>query len=284
MRQLTFNKVYIGLLTIALISALVVPKPISSSATAGLARFFAPVSWSVRLVIGPVYRRLHPEPLDIESPTGVPRTYQQIAQENRELRVALANMTEENRRLQEINGQREALGPLKQYARMMRVVGTDTSQRRSLSLQGNIEGLRAGMAVLYIGGLVGKLDRIGWAGGAQVQLVTDRGFRIGARFGRIIAGEARYQPIGEFACVVSGNGRSGMVARNVQMKALSEAGLVVGDWAVVADADFPAGLQGYRIGQVTAIRPSRSSPLFAEIDLKTQENLELLPEVMVLVR
>lgn len=285
MPRLTFNKMYIGLLVIAAVSAMVVPKPIPSKATAQLEILFAPVSKAARWFATPVYRKFNPVPRDAESPD-TPRTYQQIAQENRELRLTLASQAEELRRLREINAQYESLGSLRQHGRQMKVVGVDASQRRSLSLEGPVEGLQRGMAVLYPGGLAGVLDRVGYSNGAQVQLVTDRGFRIGSRFGRLTPreGHAEFEAVGAMSVVLEGDGKSGMIARNVQMKDATEAGLKVGDWAVVADNQLPVALQGYRVGTVTAIRTSRSSPLFAEVVVEPQGNLQTLTEVMVLAR
>lgn len=40
----------------------------------------------------------------------------------------------------------------------MSVAGKDTGWRKALSLQGEVEGIKPGMAVLYPGGLVGKID------------------------------------------------------------------------------------------------------------------------------
>ena len=287
MRYFTFNKIYLALLLLAAISVFALPKPIPTRMTQQLQWLFAPVSRAVRVVVSPIYGRLHPERRDVESPADAPRTYAEIAQENRELRLALANLTQQLEYLQEINSLREQLGPLRQISRPMRVIGVDSSPvRRSLAVQGLTEGIKTGMAVLYAGGMVGRIDRVGWGNAAQVQLISDTGYRIGGHFGRQVNedGQLRFKDLGTFHCVVEGNGKRGMIIHNVKMAEVNAAGVAVGDWAVVADGDYPQVLQGYRIAQVTAIRPSRSTLLFAEMDLEPQTNLQMLTEVMVLTR
>jgi cell shape-determining protein MreC len=72
------------------------------------------------------------------------------------------------------------------------------------------------------------------------------------------------------------------VVRNVQMSDVTSAGVAIHDWVVVADSEYPDLLQGYRVAEVVRIRKSRSTPMFAEIDVKPQGNLLTLNEVMVL--
>jgi rod shape-determining protein MreC len=119
-----------------------------------------------------------------------------------------------------------------------------------------------------------------------VQLVTDRASRVGVRFGRFVGteGARQFANLGQFTCVAEGDGKAGMVAKNVKMEDVKGAGLKEGDWAVVADTEFPAVLQGYRVGRIASIRPSRASLQHAEITLQPEGDLSTLPEVMVLVR
>ena len=286
MRWLTFNKVYLALLVIAAISALVVPKPISRQAQGQLETVLGLVNRPVRFAANAVHTRLNPQRPDLERPANAARTYLEIAEENRELRIELANLMQQLKRLQAINDDREAIGSLRPYCRPLRVDGADSALRRSLVVKGDLKGLRAGMAVLYPGGLAGRLDRVGWGGAAQVQLVTDKSSRMTARFGRWTAARnaTAFQEIGGFTTLLEGDGKASMVARTVEMKQVRENGLKVGDWAILADSDYPAALQGYRIGQVVKISPSRSTPLYAEVTVEPQVNLLMLAEVMVLVR
>lgn len=287
MAWITFNRIYIGLIIMAVVSAMVVPKPFFDKGRAQIQRIFTPVTYPLHSLAAIATRRMQPPLTDIEQPAASQRTYSEIAQENRELRLEVAALAAQLRKLQEINAERERIGPIRELCLPLRVTGSDSGYRKALTVQGSIEGMRAGMAVLYPGGLVGRLDRVGWSGGAQVQLITDRGFRITARFGRFgtaADGTTRYERIGEVATLFEGDGRNGMVCRILSMKQVRDLGLRVGDWAVVADNDYPRDLQGYRLGIISAIQPSRAGLEVAEIYLRPQEDLLTLREVMVLVK
>ena len=69
------------------------------------------------------------------------------------------------------------------------------------------------MPVLYLGELVGRIERGGPAG-AQVQLVTDLGFRVTGRFGRAVRksdSEFEFQPTATEIPLVEGIGRGMMI-------------------------------------------------------------------------
>lgn len=282
MAWITFNKIYAGLIIVAVVSAMIVPKPFSDKARAQIQRVFMPITYPIHSAASVVSRRINPQTLDVERSGGGPRTYQEIADENRDLRIEVAHLTAQLRTLQQINAERELVGPIREFCRPMQVIADDAMMRRALTLQGQVQGMRPGMAVLYAGGMVGKLDRVGWSGGAQTQLITDRGFRITARFGRFDAG--KFEEVGTFATLFEGDGKHGMICRILSKKQVRDAGLKDGDWAVVADADYPPVLQGYRLGLVSAIKSSPAGLEVAEITIRPQEDLLTLREVMVLVK
>jgi cell shape-determining protein MreC len=286
MAWITFNRIYAGLIIVAVVSAMILPKPFSDRARAQIQRAFMPITYPIHTVASIAARRISPQLPDVEQARGGPRTYQEIADENRDLRMEVAHLTAQLQKLQEINADRAAIGPIREHCRPLQVDGMDPGLRRALTLRGPISGMRAGMAVLHSSGMVGRLDRVGWSGGAQVQLVTDQGFRITARFGRFGSTDARgrFVDVGSFTTLVEGDGKHGMVCRILAMKQVTDAGLKVGDWAVVADNDYPPILQGYKLGQVAAIGASRATPAVAEITIRPPENLLTLREVMVLVQ
>jgi len=283
MRWVTFNRLYAALLLVALASALGVPKPFPPQLRAQLQRLFAPVSGAVYALAHSLDQRLRPAPRDPESSPGGPRSYQQVTEENTALRLHIAHLTEQLHQLQQINADRAVLGSLREFSRPMRVVGADPGGRKSISIDGPIEGIRPGMAVLYPGGLAGRIDRVGFSGGLQAQLVTDRTFRIEARFGRIEPETTGFRMLSEVPVLLEGDGRSSLIGRNIPMEDVTEMGLAVGDFALIADLDYPDILQGYRIGRVGEIRPARSA-LFAEIVVTPHGRILTLSEVMVLVR
>lgn len=285
MRHLTFTKLYIALLLVALASALANPKPFASKGRAQLQRLFAPVSYPARQASIAIANRFFPQRSDVESPSSAQRTYQQIAEENRDLRVEIAHITEQLRQLERLNADRELLGALRARSRPMKVVGADIGWRKALSLQGPVEGIKPGMAVLYPGGLAGRIDRVGWNMGAQAQLVIDRTYRITVRFGRVERKDGRdsYRMVSEALTLLEGNGVDALVSRTMSEKDANAAGLAPGDFAVLADNDYPSSLQGYRIGQVTSIKPSRAAQ-HVEVTVTPPVDLMKLSEVMVLVK
>jgi cell shape-determining protein MreC len=288
MRSFQFNHVFAGLMGVALLSAFVLPKPLSDRARAQVQVIFGVVTSPLRSAADSVAKRFRPaERVDVASPAGAPRAYREIAEENRQLRAALAALVTQFQQLKNVDEERASLGPLRQSSRAMKVVSSDAGLRRSLSVQGSVTDLRPGMAAIYAGALVGRLDRVAWAGSAQVQLVTDRGFRASVHFGhqqRNEAGQSEFVPVGKLSGLIEGNGQDGMTVRHISMKDVSESGLVVGDWAVLYDTDYPLVLQGYQVGEVTQIAPSRTILLFAEIQIRPVRNLQTLHEVMILVK
>ena len=285
MHFFTFNRIYLALLLMALASALANPKPFTGKGRAQLQRLFAPVSYPARQASIAISNRLAPSRADLESPPTAQRTYLQIAEENRDLRVQIAHITEQFRRLEKLNTDREMLGSLRELSRPMRVVGADVGWRKALSLQGSIDGIKPGMAVLYPGGLAGKIDRVGWSMGAQAQLVIDSTYRLTARFGRIERkdGADSFRVLSDGLTLFEGNGVDAVVSRNMSEKDVDAAGIAPGDFAILADDDYPSALQGYRIGQVTSIKPSRA-PQHVEITVTPSVNLMKLSEVMVLIK
>ena len=288
MRSFQFNYVFTGLMGIALLSAFVVPKPLSDRARAQVQVIFGVVSAPIRLVADRVTTGIRStERIDSAAPAGTSRTYREIAEDNRLLRAALASLVTQFQQLKNVDEERSSLGTLRQLCRALRIVGSDSGLRRSLSVQGNVSDLRPGMAAIYAGALVGRLDRVAWAGGAQVQLITDRGFRASVHFGRqqrSNSGRREFAPVGKLSGLLEGNGQDAMTVRNIAMKDVSESGLTVGDWAVLYDMDYPLLLQGYQVGEVTQISPSRTILLFAEIQIRPVRDLRTLREVMILVK
>lgn len=288
MRSFQFNHVFAGLMAIALLGAFVLPKPLSDRARAQVQVVFGVVSSPIRSAADRVTTRFRPaERVDPGAPAGTSRSYQEIAEENRQLRAALSALVTQFQQLKNVDEERASLGPIRQWCRAMKVVGGDAGGSRSLSVQGNVADLRQGMAAIYAGALVGRLDRVAWAGGAQVQLVTDRAFRASVHFGRQQAGNSgqrEFKAVGKLSGLIEGNAQDGMTVRNIPMRDVAESGLAVGDWAVLYDTDYPLLLQGYQVGEVSQIAPSRTIQLFAEIQIRPVRDLRTLREVMILVK
>jgi len=56
------------------------------------------------------------------------------------------------------------------------------------------------------------------------------------------------------------------------------------DILILADSNWPANLQGYKIGTVTIKEPRPDSPLFAKITIQPSQDLKRLADVSVVVK
>jgi hypothetical protein len=82
--------------------------------------------------------------------------------------------------------------------------------------------------------------------------------------------------------LAEGTGDGAMIIRNVAVKQIEKIGVRPDDWVVLSDrTDWPMALDGYRVGLVRSIVPSRS-PGFAEVRLLPVQSLVALREVMVM--
>src|SRR6185436_10207276 len=114
------------------------------------------------------------------------------------------------------------VGSLRPLCTRVNVIGPDVGGRESLSL-GVVPGveLRDGMAVLYTGGLVGRIERAGSLG-AQVRLITDPNAKnLTAYFGRWVRKsdtETEFQRTATDIPLVEGAGRGELIVRNLNLK------------------------------------------------------------------
>jgi hypothetical protein len=286
MSHFRFNHVFTVLLVLSAGSAFVISPRVSDRVRASAQGLFAPISRPVHLAGGWLHARIgNVEPMDMAAANAPPRAEPVVYQENEQLRLIVASLTAQLEELKRINADREALGDVRALCTPVAVIGGDSGTRDSLAVQrpAGIE-LRAGMPVLYAGGLAGRIERAG-ATGAQVRLITDRGFRITGSFGRFVATEAgavEFVRIHTPAPLVEGTGKGTMSVRNLPMAAVESAGLAPNDWVVLDVNDWPMNLAGYKVGRVVSITDRSNAPGFAEIHLQPSRNLLRLREVMVL--
>lgn len=201
------------------------------------------------------------------------------------MRVAVVSLQEQLRAMKQLNAERDLVGPVRELTIPAAVTGADSGVRESISIAPtSSDGVKAGQPVVYTGGIAGRVDRAG-VSGSQVRLITDGDFRFMANFGRYRHNGNRLEffrvPLPPQ--VIRGVGGGQMVIVNLTAKAVQEAGLAVGDWATLADGDWPMSLQGYRVGRIVEIRPARAA-LFSEVRLEPQTNLMGLREVMVMTK
>ena len=289
MSYLRIQHVFFGLMGLAAVVAFVVPPRVAARFTPQVQVLFAPVSRPVGGVAAWVTHRVAPPGIDD------PRSTQDIREDNLRLRAELAWLQEQLGEASRRDTELAKLGPLKDRCQIFKVTGGDSGTRDSLALAGStLEGLRNDMYVLTLEGLVGRVQRAG-IGGAQVQLLSDPGFKVGVRFARYVPQDSNYEYLGTPAVLAQGAGDGTMVVRTLK---LSDVGLTPDgkrpkksdglreetDYAFLSDNDCPRELQGEPIGKVVRVGPRPDARLFAEVRIQPNTNLKRLREVMVMTK
>ena len=255
-------------MALSFLSAFIIPQKYSDRVR-NIQGLFAPVSRPAA-AIGSWFRGRTASPND-------PRPDADIRAENDILKVKIASLEAQLEAINRKSDERESVGPVGKYSVAVPVVGADSGTRQSLSIEATSRSpVREGMPVVYPGGFVGRVTRVG-AGGAQVRLVTDLGFKVLGYFRRDQPLRTRTPPL------IQGAGKGMMVVRNLDLKEAREL-LHEGDWAMLDDGDFPQVVTGERLGRIVSIKPRSDAPLMAEIRLEPMRNLLELREVMVVVK
>ncbi|MGH7214582.1 MAG: rod shape-determining protein MreC [Tepidisphaeraceae bacterium] len=289
MSRLRFKHIFVALLVLALLSAFVLPARYTTPARATAQGLFAPVAKPANALARSLHTRfVGDKRVDDANPAGPPRPAQDVLAENERLRVALANLTSQLDGLKRLNADREMLGDVRPLCKPVAVVGSDSGPRESLVLMASsLEGLRPDMPALHPGGVAGRVERAG-VGGAQVRLITDRGFRVTGSFGRFVKKDDGTMEFARTALppvLVEGVGDGVMLARLLNQRDVQAAGVAVNDWVVLDDpTDWPPALQGYKLGRVTELGRRPDNALFAQIRIEPGQDLIKLREVMVMVR
>ena len=283
MARIRFNHVFIPLMLAAGAASFVLPPGAGQGVRGRIDGLFTPISYPVRRVAHAVSGRWNkPEVIGIDVSHMSPDALSEIQC----LQNQVAALTTQNDVFREINAGRELMGDAQRYAQPFRVVGGDAAGREWLTLKADgSEGLLPGQAVVRRDSLVGKVASVG-SSGSSVRLITDRGFRISAQFGRFRK-TADGRGI-EFAALkspqplVEGRGKGLLSVSNLSLAAVYDAGLTAGDYVVLKDPDdWPVVANGFIIGQVESIEKQPKATLFAEIAVKPRLNLMQLNEVMV---
>ena len=264
-------------MVLSLLCTFIAPK-IHTRPQANVQAIFAPVSAPTRRLAAWAHDRWSPPEVKDDASPANPRSISEVQKENIELRVALANVTAQLQALKELNNDRSQLGSARSLCTPVSVIGSDTGNRESITLQGG-QNIRNGMEVLTTTGLVGRVDGGGFLG-ARVRLITDAGFAMTCSFDRY--GNGKYEHIKLAASTVGGTGNGMMAARMMRMKDVHDAGLQENDWVVLDDREWPEVLQGWRVGRITSIASRRDAPGFADIRIEPATNLMQLREVMVM--
>ena len=270
-------------MALALLGSFVIPRNYTDKAAPQVQSLFWPASAPVRSVA----RRLHSALGDdaVHRKQNVEDARLEV--ESLRAEVAYLKTQLEAERQRNLNISR--LPPaLRELCAPVSVVGGDPGTRDSLAIAGGLpDAVRGGMFVLYPGGVVGQLSKVGAAGG-QVRLVTDPGFRVRAGFSGLRPtkdGKPESGPIDTPTVLVEGIGKNTLrINQGLTMDDVANAKIAPGDWVIVRDRDWPSVLSGMRIADVVKVSPRPDAPLFAEVILQPSTNLMLLDEVMVVVK
>lgn len=279
MSWVRFNHVFAALLVLSALCAFVIPERYTIKAQPQLQGLFYPVARPARALGASISGRINrPDPNDT-------RDAATLRDENAELRQELAARLRELEEMRLREGERAKLGKLRDLCTPVKVVGGDTAaSREGLMLQGStIEGLKQGQVVLVPAGIVGKIDRPPGLAGAQVRLITDRGVRVGAYFGRLDTKTNRVEPLRTSPPLIEGTGDGAMrCATMLTMEEVEAVKLRAGDWVLLDDREWDERVHYRPIGKVVRVEKQASSPLYADIRVEPMTNLAQLNEVMVL--
>jgi cell shape-determining protein MreC len=281
MRRLRFNQVFTVLVLLCLLSAFVLPQ--KSQSWSNVQAVFAPVSVPAGHLAARLIGTVH------SNATADPRSDADIRTENQQLKVEISQLEGQLQALSKIAAERRQLGSLLNYCVSAQVIGSDSDDRQALNLQqSDPPALSAGQAVVCPLGLVGRIQSAAPTG-AKVLLITDKGARpVSVSFGRMVRqdnGAYGFNRLTADRTLIYGHGDNQLVAtQGLSLAAVKSADLHVGDWAVLDDSDYPLSLAGLCVGQVTAISPSITSPLYADIVLRPATNLLELQEVLVVTK
>jgi len=276
MSSIRFNQVWVGLVMLAFASAFFIPQKYTNKFR-NIQGLFAPVAAPTRKLAAALDRKIaKPETQDT-------RQFADVRAENEQLRTTLIGMTGQLEELRRINAERSKVGALLPLCTPLAVVGSDTGIGESLSLGASSEVMLEKMPVVYSGGLVGRIDRTGRSG-TQVQLVTDRSFKVFAHFAYFekTPEGMTSNPRNAQKAMVEGDGKGMLIVRGYpdpEAKKIS-----IGDNLVLDDPEWPLNVQGQPLGQVVEKNEKRNAALFWEIKLKPLRNLKELSEVMVVTK
>jgi len=275
MSSIKFNHVFGLLLVLSTLSAFVIPPHYTTRAMPQVQSLFAPVSVPARKAGAWVDGRVR------QKETRDRRDAEDVKAENQRLRDRVNFLEAQLEVEQKRNAQWARLGPLKDRCVPVDVVGSDSGLRDSLALEGStLHRVRDNAVALYPGGIAGQIQGRAGVAGAQLRLITDKGFRVRGYFVRMNR-ELQPQRLSPATFLFEGIGGA-MVMRQLNEQDAAQVGVRAGDLAVVEEREWPPQLRGVALGAVTKIAPLRNAPGFVEIRVEPSVNLELLDEVMVM--
>jgi hypothetical protein len=289
MSYLRFHHVFYGLMALAAVTAFVVPARYAGRYKPQVQVLFVPVARPAAMSARSLTSRISPPAITDHRPDP------DIRSENEQLRAEImrlqSTIAERSRRENELG----KLGSLSELCALTKVIGSDAGTRDSLQIgTWDLGQIKRDMYVIYPAGMVGQISSVS-LGGAQVRLLSDKGFRIMARFCRFE--NKKMRPLLISPVWVQGAGGGDLliwsklsledIGLDAELKPRDRdpmASLRKDDYAVVDDTDCPPALQGWMIGRVSQVSRRSDSRLMAQLTLRPSANLSRLSEVMVVVK
>jgi hypothetical protein len=277
MSHIKFNHVFAFLMILAAVSAFAIPRRYTDKALPQVQSVFTPVSYPVRKAAASVHARVAPRD------SADRRDAEDVKTENQRLRERVIELDAQLDWERKRNAQWATLGKLRDQCLPVEVevAGNDAGTRDSLALSGStLEHVRDNAVALYAGGVAGQIQGRAGIAGAQLRLVTDRGFRVRGYFVRMspdLVPQKLTQTV-----LFEGVGGAMVVRPPLSERDVANAGLRPGDLAVADEREWPPELVGRALGAVTKIERKRDAAGFSETRIEPSMNLMMLDEVMVM--
>jgi len=272
----------VGML-LAFLAAFFLPNRVSDRGRGHVQILFAPVALPTRWVTGFLHDAVWPARATDDASPRAPRETDAVYRENEELRVRLANLGAQLEHYKARAAERDALGEVRDRCSRYTVMGGDSGPRDTIMLAAG-GSLQLGMVALTRQCIVGRVERVG-AGGALVQLLTDKNSKFTGSFGRYetnAAGAVEFRRFDLPATLIQGTGDGGMRSGLLDLKMVETAGLQQDDWLVLDDTSWPEALRGYRVGRVSSVKSSGQNMLIAEVTIHPGVDGQQLRDVMVM--
>jgi hypothetical protein len=259
----------------AFLCAFVLPARLTDSARLHTAGIFSPVSYPLRRLAETIYR-----PVDFQQQIDN-RSREALVSENDSLRQQVVQLQSAVDQLRGVQAERQKLGGLQSLCIHVPVNGGDSAGRDALTLAMPPNShVSTDAPAVFSGGLAGRLNS-SW-GAARLRLITDDGFAVTGRFVRYIdsGGGAKPTAVNAPVSLVRGQGNGRLSVKDMKLSDFRAAGLRQGDWIVLDDPQWPAQVQGVRLGRVSSAK--QSAPLFVDVMLVPETDLTRLSDVWVL--
>jgi rod shape-determining protein MreC len=278
-----FSFLHPTLLVLAALSAFTLP-PARSGVRDQIALVFVPVAAPARAMGKWVRDRLAHEPaVDALSPD-VPRSAEQLRQQNNMLLSQIVRLETQLEDLKQLSAQYSRLGDLRKRVQPASVIAGPRANRQTLLIStSDLSGIQTGMPVVNPDGFIGKITSVAPLGGsASVLLVTDPDSRIQARLARFAPrddGGVRTEILPVEPVVVIGNGAD-MLAQMLPGRAVQSIARV-GDLVILDDASSGAALKGLLVGRVKTINLPPTSAGHASLNIEPTADFRTLAQVLV---